>query len=317
MITLLILAHNEENFIKTTVLKYVEDFEEIVIVEDASRDNTLSICNDLIDKYENIKLIRNNKNLGAGKSFELGVRHFLSTNSDYLIKIDGDDQFKYDDVINIVSILNSQNIDYIKCDRFWEKGIEGKIPFIRYVGNAFASILLKFSTGNWKLNDPLNGLFAISRKGLMEFELPRLFFRYGYPFYLSTYLSNISFEKHFVTGQIKNTISYSGQKSNLKALTMFFKLIYFTFSVFFKKIKMKIKLSSLQASAILDLLGLFSVSVSLYCLIRFLLIRYGNLIASQATWFLIFLIFLFLGVNFIFQSQKSEFKYKLKYFHDL
>ena len=85
MITLLILAYNEENFIKTTVLKYVEDFEEIVIVEDASRDNTLSICNDLIDKYENIKLIRNNKNLGAGKSFELGVRHFLSTNSDYLI----------------------------------------------------------------------------------------------------------------------------------------------------------------------------------------------------------------------------------------
>ena len=139
---------------------------------------------------------------------------------------------------------------------FWENGI-GSIPPIRYLGNAFASILLKFLTGNWKISDPLNGLFLVSRKGLQDFVLPKLFYRYGYPFYLSTYLSNISLEKKFNTIQIKNTIIYQDQESSLSATTMFFKLIYFTVSIFFKKISIKLRFSALQASALLDILVFF------------------------------------------------------------
>ena len=67
------------------------------------------------------------------------------------------------------------SFDFIKCDRFWEKGIEGDIPTIRYFGNAFASFLAKFSTGNWRVNDPLNGLFGFSKTSLENFRLPKLF----------------------------------------------------------------------------------------------------------------------------------------------
>ena len=317
MVTLLILAYNEENFIEKTVKKYIHDFEEIVIVDDSSKDNTLAICKKLQDEYGNIRIIENNKNLGAGKSFEVGVKYFLETDSEYLLKIDGDDQFKYADIVRIQTLSDEESIDFIKCDRFWENGIEGKIPRIRYLGNTFASILLKFLTGNWKINDPLNGLFLISRKGLQDFKLPRLFYRYGYPFYISTYLSNISFEKEFNTIQIKNTISYAGQGSNLSAVTMFFKLLFFTFSIFLRKMKIKLRFSSLQVSAVLDILGFSSLIVSIYCLVKFLLIRYGSLVTSQATWFLVFLIFFFTSVYLIFHSQKAEYKYKLKFFKEL
>ena len=34
-----------------------------------------------------------------------------------------------------------------------------KIPKIRYLGNSIASILIKFTTSNKNINDPLNGLF--------------------------------------------------------------------------------------------------------------------------------------------------------------
>ena len=77
MVTLLILAYNEENFIEETVKKYIHDFEEIVIVDDSSKDNTLAICKKLQDEYGNIRIIENNKNLGAGKSFEVGVKYFF------------------------------------------------------------------------------------------------------------------------------------------------------------------------------------------------------------------------------------------------
>ena len=241
----------------------------------------------------------------------------MNSESDFLLKIDGDDQFKYSDIVRIKKLSEKVSADFIKCDRFWENGIEGKIPKIRYLGNTFASVLLKFLTGNWKINDPLNGLFLISRKGLIDFKLPKIFYRYGYPFYISTYLSNISFEKEFHTIQIKNTISYAGQNSNLSAVTMFFKLLFFTFSIFLKKMKIKLRFSSLQVSAVLDILGFSSLIVSIYCLAKFLLIRYGSLVASQTTWFLVFLIFFFTSVYLIFHSQKAEYKYKLKFFKEL
>lgn len=317
MVTLLILAYNEEKYIVDTILKYVNDFQKIIIVEDKSKDSTLKKCIELSSAHKNIDIIQNPKNYGAGRSFELGAKYFLESDSNYLLKIDGDDQFKYEDVLNIKEIGKNEKPDFIKCDRFWEKGIEGNIPLVRYFGNAFASMLLKFLTGNWRINDPLNGLFLVSRKGLQDFRLPKLFYRYGYPFYLSTYLSNISFEKEFNTIQIKNTIAYQGQGSNLSAVTMFFKLIYFTFAVFLKKINIKLRFSALQISALLDILGFSSLIISLYSLFKFLLIRYGTLVASQATWFLVFIIFFFTFIYLIFQAQKAEYEYKLNFFKEL
>ena len=88
-----------------------------------------------------------------------------------LIKIDGDNQFKKEDIIKIKGLLENESFDFIKCDRFWDGGIEGTIPSIRYFGNAFASFLAKFSTGNWKVNDPLNGLFGYSRKSLLNLRV--------------------------------------------------------------------------------------------------------------------------------------------------
>ena len=317
MVTLLILAYNEEKYIERTISKYINDFQEIIVVDDKSKDGTLNKCRELSSAHKNIHIIENIKNYGAGRSFEIGAHYFLKSGSDYLLKIDGDDQFKYEDVLRIKEIVSNEKPDFVKCDRFWEKGIEGNIPLIRYFGNAFASMLLKFLTGNWRINDPLNGLFLVSRKGMQEFRLPKLFYRYGYPFYLSTYLSNISFEKEFNTIQVKNTISYQGQGSNLSAVTMFFKLIFFTATIFLKKINIKLRFSALQGSALLDILSVSSLVISLYCFIKFLLIRYGTLIASQATWFLVFIIFFFTFIYLIFQSQKAENDYKLKYFKEI
>ena len=48
MVSLLILAYNEENFIKDCVEQYIEEFEEIIIVNDCSKDSTERILLELI-----------------------------------------------------------------------------------------------------------------------------------------------------------------------------------------------------------------------------------------------------------------------------
>ena len=236
MFTLLVLAYNEEKYIEETIKDYVNDFEKIVVINDASKDSTLTILENLKSSYKNIEIINNLKNLGAGKSLEKAIQQIAFEETKYLIKIDGDNQFKSDDIIRLKEIAEKNNYDFIKCDRFWDGGIEGEIPMIRYLGNSFASLLLKISPSNWYLNDPLNGLFLISTKHLQEFKIPKLFKRYGYPFYISTYFSNLSIEKNLKYCQIKNTISYRNESSNLKSTTMFFKLFLFTIYTLIKKL---------------------------------------------------------------------------------
>ena len=317
MFTLLVLAYNEEKYIEETIKDYVNDFEKIVVINDASKDSTLTILESLKSSYKNIEIINNLKNLGAGKSLEKAIQQIAFEETKYLIKIDGDNQFKSDDIIRLKEIAEKNNYDFIKCDRFWDGGIEGEIPMIRYLGNSFASLLLKISTSNWYLNDPLNGLFLISTKHLQEFKIPKLFKRYGYPFYISTYFSNLSIEKNLKYCQIKNTISYRNESSNLKATTMFFKLVIFTIYTLIKKIKQKMKYSSLQLTSLLDIFGFISFFGFVYSVIKLISIRYFSTVASQANWFNVSFVFLVLFISIFFISQKIEHRFKQSFFYEV
>ena len=319
MISLLILAFNEEERIRQVIQEYIELFDEIIIVNDASKDTTQEIIESTIDqnKEKKIKLVNNKNNLGAGKSFEAGVKEFLKSKSNFLIKIDGDNQFLKKDVKKIIKISNDLEVDYVKGDRFWEHGVKGSIPMIRYVGNAFASLLIKLSTGNWKINDPLNGLMAFSRRALKNLKIPKLFKRYGYPFYLCVYISKLNLLNDLKIIQIKNTISYDNQKSNLKPLSMFFKLIIFTSISYFSKIKIKFKNSTLQMSALLDIVFLFFYSMFLYSFVTFIRVRYFLFRGDESNWFVVMIIFLFMSVFAFASSQKAETELHSRKFEDI
>lgn len=63
---------------------------ELIMCDDASNDNgkTLYIAQDYADKYENIKVIRNNKNLGLAATLNHCLEH---ANGEFIGRMDGDD----------------------------------------------------------------------------------------------------------------------------------------------------------------------------------------------------------------------------------
>ena len=306
-ISLLILAYNEKEFINDVIDKYKDSFKEIIVVNDNSSDGTKEIVQELIKENSHIKLIDNKKNQGAGRSFFNGVDYFLKSDSYYLIKIDGDDQFLKEDVAFLLDRIQNEHFDFIKCDRFWIDGIVGKIPNVRYFGNAFASFLIKFTTGNWLVNDPLNGLFVLSKKAVNNLTLPKLFNRYGYPFYLVAEIVKNSITSDLKIGQYKNKVKYEKEASSLNAFTMFFKLTWYTLKNYYLKIILKLRISELQTSAILDIFGQIFLIASIYSISRFIGIRYFDLIGgSQAIWFLVFLILFIIFTIMVTLSQKIE-----------
>ena len=58
------------------------------------------------------------KNLGPGKSMEVGIEHFQKTSNDYLIKVDGDNQFSNQDLDFLIETVKNNDVDFIKGDRF-------------------------------------------------------------------------------------------------------------------------------------------------------------------------------------------------------
>ena len=314
---LLILAYNEEIKIEQVINDFKSIFTKLIVIDDASTDRTHEILQKLSVKTNNLEIIKNNKNQGAGKSFEVGIHAFLKSDYKNLIKIDGDNQFKFEDVLKIKNILDQNEFAFIKCDRFWSSGIEGNIPNIRYLGNSFASLLIKLSTGIWNLNDPLNGLYGMNRDSLKNFQLPKLFNRYGYPFFVSNYFANLGYSNGSKIAQIRNTIKYGDEKSDLKAFTMLFKLTYFVIRNFYTGIKFKLRYSNLQTPALLDIFANLFLFLSSFSIIRFLQIRYFGSLGPQGNWFILFIIFLILFFMLLVSSRSRLNKLSETFFEQL
>ena len=304
---LLILAYNEQIYIGETILTYIDDFQEIIVVDDCSNDSTNEILEKLSSDYSNLNIIRNKKNVGAGKSMQIGIEEALKSDFKYLVKIDGDNQFKNTDISSILNLANANNASFVKADRFWKDGIEGNIPKIRYFGNAFASFLIKFITGNSNVNDPLNGLFVFSYAVTNTIQIPKIFHRYGYPYYINTNVYMNSLENDTKLYQYKNKVSYQEETSYIKPVVLFIKIISYSTKFYLGFIKKKLKYSDYQMSGLLDILSMFSLLLAGFFLSKSVLVRYFNVDGNQSAWFILFTLFLFF---FILMNVSSRFLLK-------
>ena len=57
----IILAYNEAKFIGRTIESIYDSFDEIIVVNDKSKDNTLQIVTDLKKKFPKIQILSNKK----------------------------------------------------------------------------------------------------------------------------------------------------------------------------------------------------------------------------------------------------------------
>jgi len=85
---------------------------EIVIIDDCSKDNSISEIKKYLDG--NIKIIQNKKNLGLPASLNTGIKNAKGS---LIIRVDSDD-WVHEDFLNILSTFLSlnNNLDAVACD---------------------------------------------------------------------------------------------------------------------------------------------------------------------------------------------------------
>jgi len=115
-VSIVITCYNQEKYISRSIRSclnqnYLKDEFEIVVVNDASTDNSSKIIEDFGEK---VVYIKNKKNLGLSKSRNIGIRKATGR---YILNVDGDD-FILKDTIYIETLFLNLNAHWgaVSCD---------------------------------------------------------------------------------------------------------------------------------------------------------------------------------------------------------
>ena len=113
IISVIIPVYKCEKTIKATIRSVQnQNFKniEIIIVNDLSQDNSLSIIQEMQKEDKRIKIINNAKNMGVLYSRSIGV---LESKGKYIFTLDNDDMFFDSDIFDIYHQAEDENFDII------------------------------------------------------------------------------------------------------------------------------------------------------------------------------------------------------------
>jgi len=226
---------NEEKHIAKVVRKIPSFVDYIIIINDGSTDNTLSIIENLNDSR--IHLINHEYNLGVGKSTIEGHLFAIELGSDILVRIDGDGQMDSSLLTLLLDPHFDENVQFTKGDRISMKENRKLMPIKRLIGNKILSFLTRIITGYWKLSDSQNGYTALQSKVFKSFNLARL--KHDYIFE-----NSVLFELSLVGAKIKDIEMksvYEYEISSIKMMKFIISMIKFFFSSIFCRIKLRLR----------------------------------------------------------------------------
>ncbi len=139
--------------------------ESVIVVEDASPDETAGIVARLADPR--VTLLRHPQNRGVGGAMKTAFAEALRQGLDIAVKMDGDDQMDPAHLASLVQPLVDGRADVVKANRYTSlKSLRG-MPLVRVLGNGGLTFLVKLASGYWNMFDPANGYIAL-RTGLIE-----------------------------------------------------------------------------------------------------------------------------------------------------
>lgn len=156
-IACVIPAWNEEKNIAQVVKNLRPFVDEIIVVDDASKDTTSKLAEEA-----GAFVINHLINRGQGAALQTGNDYALSLGADIIVHFDGDNQFLANEINDMVAPILKGEADIVFGSRFLGK--KANLPlFKRLIIYPLAQVFTRLILGI-KLSDPQNGFRAMSRQ---------------------------------------------------------------------------------------------------------------------------------------------------------
>ncbi|MGI5826976.1 MAG: glycosyltransferase family 2 protein [Patescibacteria group bacterium] len=154
-IACIIPAYNEAKNIAAVLEKVYPLVDEVVVVDDCSRDQTSAISLN----YP-VTVIRHPINRGQGAALQTGNEYALKNGADIIVHFDADDQFKSEEIPVVLAPLLNDEADAVFGSRFL--GHANFPPLKRYLIMPLARQLNRWL--GVRTTDPQSGFRALKRE---------------------------------------------------------------------------------------------------------------------------------------------------------
>jgi len=135
-LSIIIPIHNSQKYLKKCLDSVCHEIKidnkniEVILIDDASTDNSKKICKIYKKKFTFIKYIYNKKNLGVSVSRNKGIK---KSKGNYILFLDSDDQLSPNSINYILNIIINSSFDYyfIKSILLNQKNIDHNEVFVK------------------------------------------------------------------------------------------------------------------------------------------------------------------------------------------
>jgi glycosyltransferase involved in cell wall biosynthesis len=160
-------AYNAARTLSKTVAEIPRDIvDEILLVDDASADETVEVAGDL-----NLTVFRHEKNFGYGRNQKTCYREALIRGADIVVMVHPDYQYSPNLIVPMAGMIAYGEYDAVMGSRILGKGaIEGGMPVYKYVANRFLTLAQNLLIDQ-KLSEYHTGFRAFRREVLENLPL--------------------------------------------------------------------------------------------------------------------------------------------------
>lgn len=151
----IIPAYNEEKNIGRVIQGVKKYTQNIIVVDDGSKDKTYQIA---LEK--GAKVFHHLINRGLGGALGTGIKAALLDGADIIVTLDADGQHNPDEIPHLLKPVMEDKADIVIGSRFLR--IQ-PMPFFRRVGNYFFNLITFFLFGIW-CSDSQSGMRAFNKK---------------------------------------------------------------------------------------------------------------------------------------------------------
>lgn len=295
IIGVVVPCYNEGKQINKVVETMPKFIDKIIIIDDKSKDNTVTQIEILKKKDKRVVLIKHSVNEGVGGAIANGYKWCRDNKIDVAVVMAGDGQMLPKDLPAILDPVAEDRADYSKANRLMSGEAYKTIPKVRYFGNSVLSFLTKIASGYWHVMDSQTGYTAINSKMLKLIDWDRMYKRYGQP---NDLLVRLNIYNAKVADVPLEPVYGVGEKSGIKITKVFFTIPKMLVEMFFWRMKEKYIIRDFHPLVFFYFFGFLSAFFSVVLFLRFLIL----LIMTGVTFsinFLAFMLCTLMAVQFI------------------
>lgn len=265
-ICVVVPAYNEQLLIRRTVEGIPDWVDHIVVVDDASSDDTPRILIDLVQQNPRVRNIRQSVNGGVGVSIRVGYIWCRENDIDIAVVMAGDGQMDPADLPGLLDPVVEDRCDYAKGNRLITGEAWRTIPRARYLGNSALTFLTKIASGYWHVTDSQTGYTALNKKALRLIPLEQIYPRYGMP---NDLLVTLNIYNMRVMDIPVRPVYRIGEKSGIKLHTIVFSLSFLLLRLFMRRMTQKYIIRDFHPLILFYAFGAVLIAMVLPFIVRF------------------------------------------------